>query len=169
MNTARELDPLSLFMNTRLGLAFCMARRFDEAKAILKTALDVDPTFSQAHYFLSVVYASEGDYDAALEELPEGSYRPWAAIIHAFKGDTEEAQKIMDDALERAGGGYDWPSVQASLHFASGDIDEGFEWLERALEERDPRLPNTMRSPMSDPWRDDPRFASILERMGLEP
>jgi len=53
--------------------------------------------------------------------------------------------------------------------FALGDIDGCFEWLDKAVEEKDPRLPNMMRSPFTDSLRDDPRFNAILAKMGLEP
>jgi len=53
--------------------------------------------------------------------------------------------------------------------FIDGDEAGGFEWLERAVEQRDPRLPNLVRSPFTDAIRDDPRFHEILEKMGLEP
>nr|MBC8450733.1 protein kinase [bacterium] len=81
MNKARELDPLSLFMNARVGLAFCYARRYDEAKDILETTLEVDPGFAQARYFLSMVYSMEGRYEEAIEMIPEESFRAWVAVL----------------------------------------------------------------------------------------
>jgi serine/threonine-protein kinase len=169
MNKARELDPLSLFMNARVGLAFYYARRYDEAKAILETTLEVDPSFAQARYFLSLVYAIEDRYEEAIELLPEESYRAWVAILHAWNGNADRAHAVMDDVLSRESGGYDWSSVRASFCFALGDLDGCFEWLERAVEEKDSRLLTMIRSPRTDPLRDDPRFNAILEKMGLEP
>ena len=168
MNKARELDPLSLFMNARMGFAFYYARRFDEAKAMLETTLEVDPSFSQAHYFYSLVLASEGRYEEAISHLTDESYRPWVAILHAMNGDREKADSMLAEVLER-GGKYAWPTIHVSMCFIDGDEAGGFEWLERAVEQRDPRLPNLVRSPFTDAIRDDPRFHEILEKMGLEP
>ncbi|MCK4409512.1 MAG: protein kinase, partial [Candidatus Eisenbacteria sp.] len=169
MNRARELDPLSLFMNARVGMALYYARRYDEAKDILETTLEVDPSFAQARYFLSLVYSMEGRYGEAIEMIPEESFRAWVAVLHALNGDTDSAHEVMNDVLSRGSGGYAWPSVRASFCFALGDIDGCFEWLERAVEEKDPRLHNMMRSPFTDSLRDDPRFNAILAKMGLEP
>ena len=169
MNRARELDPLSLFMNARVGFAFYYARRYDEAKAILRTTLEMDPGFGQARYFLSLVYSMEERYDEAIEIIPEGSFRAWVAVLHALNGDADRAHAVMNDVLSRGSGGYAWPSVRAGFCFALGDIDGSFEWLAKAVEEKDQRLPNMMRSPFTDSIRDDPRFNAILERMGLEP
>jgi len=165
----RELDPLSLFMNARVGLAFYYARRYDEAKAILETTLEVDPSFAQARYFLSLVYSMEERYEEAIELLPEESFRAWVAILHAWNGDPDRAHEVMNDVLSRGSASYRWSSVRASFCFALGDIDGCFEWLEKAVEEKDSRLLNMIRSPKTDPLRDDPRFNAILEKMGLEP
>ena len=169
MNKARELDPLSIFMNARVGMAFYYARRYDEAKAILETTLEVDPSFAQARYFLSLVYSMEGRYDEAIEIIPGESFRAWVAVLHVLNGDTDRAHAVMNDVLSRGSGGYAWPSVRASFCFALGDLDGCFEWLEKAVEEKDPRLQNMLRSPFTDSLRDDPRFNAILEKMGLEP
>ena len=169
MNKARELDPLSLFMNARVGMAFYYARRYDEAKAILETTLEVDPSFAQARYFLSLVYSMEGRYDEAIEIIPEESFRAWVAILHAWNGDTDRAHAVMDDVLSRGSEGYDWASVRASFCFALGDIDGCFEWMEKAVEEKDSRLLTMIRSPKTDPLREDPRFNAILKKMGMEP
>jgi TolB-like protein/Tfp pilus assembly protein PilF/predicted Ser/Thr protein kinase len=169
MNKARELDPLSLFMNARVGMAFYYARRYDDARVMLETTLEVDPTFDQARYFLSLVYAIEDRYEEAIDLITDESFRAWGAMLHAWNGDEERARAVMDETLSRGSGGYDWPSVQAGLRFALGDVDGCFEWMERAVDVKDPRLPLMMRSPKTDPLRDDPRFAAILERMGLEP
>jgi len=169
MNKARELDPLSLFMNARVGMAFYYARRYDEAKAILETTLEVDPSFAQARYFLSLVYSMEERYEEAIEIIPEESFRAWVAVLHALNGNTDKARDVMDDVLSRGSSRYHWPSVRASFCFALGDLDGCFEWLEKAVEEKDPRLQNMVRSPFTDSLRDDPRFNVILEKMGLEP
>jgi serine/threonine-protein kinase len=169
MNKARELDPLSLFMNARVGLAFYYARRYDEAKAILETTLEVDPSFAQACYFLSLVYSMEERYEEAIELLPEESFRAWVAILHAWNGDPDRAHEVMNDVLSRGSASYRWSSVRASFCFALGDIDGCFEWMEKAVEEKDSRLLNMIRSPKTDPLRDDPRFNAILAKMGLEP
>jgi tetratricopeptide (TPR) repeat protein len=169
MNKARELDPLSLLMNTRVGMVLYYARRYDAATDILKTTLEVDPEFAQARYFLSLVYSMEERYDDAIELLPEDSFRVWVAILYAWKGDTDKAHELMADVLARRGEGYDWPSIRASFHFALGELDECFAWMERAVAAKDPPLLNLIRSPRTDAIKDDPRFLAILDKMGLRP
>jgi tetratricopeptide (TPR) repeat protein len=156
-------------MNARVGMVLYYARRYEDAKAILRTTLEVDPTFSQARYFLSLVYSMEERYEEAIALLPEESFRAWVAILCAWKGDTDKAREVMSDVLSRGVGGYEWPATRATFHFALGEIDECFVWLARACEQKDPRLLNLIRSPKTDPIKDDPRFLAVIKKMGLEP
>jgi serine/threonine protein kinase/tetratricopeptide (TPR) repeat protein len=169
INRARELDPLSLFLNARVGMALYYARQYDAAKDILNTALEVDPGFGQARYFLSLVYSMEERYDEAIELLPDESFRAWVAILYAWKGDRAKAEAVMDEVIARGGEGYEWPAVRASFYFALGDLDSCFQWMERAVDVKDPRLLNLIRSPKADTIKDDPRFIAIFRRMGLQP
>jgi tetratricopeptide (TPR) repeat protein len=169
MNKARELDPLSLFMNARLGKVLYYARQYEAAKSILESTLEVDPGYGQARYYLSLVYSMEERYDEAIAVLPEGSYRAWVAILYAWKGDEDKARQLMSDVLSRGSENYEWAAIRATFHFALGELDECFEWMNKAVDVKDPRLLNLIRSPKTDIIRDDPRFLAIFERMGLEP
>jgi hypothetical protein len=91
------------------------------------------------------------------------------AILLAWNGDQEEAHRVMEDVLSRGTEGYGLPATRAIFYFALGELDECFKWMERAVEVRDPRLLNVIRSPKTDTIRDDPRFHAILKKMGLEP
>jgi serine/threonine-protein kinase len=169
MNKARELDPLSLSMNARLGKVLYYARHYEAAKDILNATLEIDPDYSQARYFLSLVYAAEGRYDEAIEILPEGKSRAWVAILRAWNGEIEKSRELMEETFARAAGDYDIPAIRASFHFALGELDECFEWMNRAVDVKDPRLLSLIRSPKTDTIKDDPRFLAILKRMNLEP
>ncbi len=45
--------------------------------------------------------------------------------------------------------------------------DEAFEWLERALRERDGGVLELRAGPMFEPLRQDPRYEPLLRRIGL--
>jgi hypothetical protein len=49
------------------------------------------------------------------------------------------------------------------------DHDRAFEFLERACEEHDPRMAHINVSPIFDCLRQNPRFAALVKRIGLEP
>jgi hypothetical protein len=56
----------------------------------------------------------------------------------------------------------------ASFFAALGETDQVFAWLEKAFRERAPHLVYLKVSPKFDPVRQDPRFAELLRKIGLE-
>jgi hypothetical protein len=54
------------------------------------------------------------------------------------------------------------------IHGALGDLDEAFEWLGRAFEERSPWIGYMHVDPRMDPLRSDPRFDAALRRARLD-
>jgi hypothetical protein len=54
------------------------------------------------------------------------------------------------------------------VYFASaGDIEQTFMWLEKAYQERAPSMLHMITQPALDPYRSDPRFVDLMQRMGL--
>ena len=58
--------------------------------------------------------------------------------------------------------------VFAWIALARGEIDEAFEWLDRAYQDRNPLLLQIGVVGLYDPIRDDPRFAALLKKVGLD-
>lgn len=59
------------------------------------------------------------------------------------------------------------PTLIALIHTALGEKDEAFRWLERAYAEHDGDLCILKVDPRLDSLRADPRFASLVKRVGL--
>lgn len=59
------------------------------------------------------------------------------------------------------------PNFIALVYAALGDKDEAFQWLERAYKEHDDDLALLKVDPRWDSLRGDPRFMSLLQRVGL--
>ena len=59
------------------------------------------------------------------------------------------------------------PFVVAYVHLGLGDTDVAFDWLEKSVEARDWQLGMLKVEPAFDGVRSDPRFAVLLERVGL--
>lgn len=55
----------------------------------------------------------------------------------------------------------------AVVHIALGDTDRAFEWLQKAVEAGDWQMAMLKVEPAFDSLRSDPRFAALLERVGL--
>jgi TolB-like protein/Tfp pilus assembly protein PilF len=175
---AQELDPLSLIINTHLGLMLYWARRHDEAIEQLWQTLEMEPDFAAAHGCIGWVYEQKGMYEESISHLHKaiilsgGSPEKIAALGHAYA--TFDRRGKADDVLEQLRGlsegrfvsAYDFAIIHAGL----GEKDQAFEWLERAYEERSFSLVMSLKAePGLDQLRSDLRFQDLLSRIGLPP
>jgi hypothetical protein len=55
----------------------------------------------------------------------------------------------------------------ASIYASLGDTDNAIAWLDRALQQRASTLGFLAQNPAFDGLHDDPRFAALVDRVGL--
>jgi TolB-like protein/Flp pilus assembly protein TadD len=172
---AHSLDPLAFIIGTTVGDALFFARRYDEAIAQLRATAEMEPRFVPAHNDLGRALVQVGRYDEAIHEfqtalqLAGGEAKTSAGLAHAYAaaGRVAEARPILANLEARADTGLVSLHGIAAVHVALGQIEEAFAWLERAYRERDRALVWARVHPRLDPLRPDPRFDSLLRRMGL--
>ena len=88
--------------------------------------------------------------------------------IQAMSGKRAAAQKIIKELTQLSARKYVSPYHLALLHAGLGEKDQAFEYLENARKERSDSLVYLKIDPRLDDLRSDPRFAKLLERIGLE-
>jgi serine/threonine protein kinase/tetratricopeptide (TPR) repeat protein len=173
---ATELDPLSLIINTMMGMIARFAGRPDLSMEALKKTIEMEPDFVYAHMFLGFAYIDNGMIDEAMREFEKeralsGGWNPsveaYVGGAYAVIGNRDEAEKILDELQARSKETYVPAFVLAILHFSLGNENQGFECLERAYEERDHWLCWINVNPSLDNVRSNPRFLAILKKMGL--
>jgi Flp pilus assembly protein TadD len=176
MNRSLELDPLSLIMIRDKGVLFYYARQYDHAVRQARRTLDLDANFALAHRLLAIAYERKGKYDEAEAELhiwgdlTNDQPRTQAALGHlyAVSGNKVAARSIlhqleMDIALRK-----DLAYAVVLIYTGLGEINQAFEWLNKAYEDRSGALGTIKIDPKVDALRSDPRFPQILRKMGLE-
>jgi eukaryotic-like serine/threonine-protein kinase len=174
---AQQLDPLSLIINTGAGWELYFARRHQEAIEQIRKTLDMDPTFARGHWFLGLAYEQEAMYREAIAEfqkafdLSEGSPSMLGSLGHAYalSGNLEKARQALAHLQELSKRRYVPPFDPAVIYAGLGDKERAFEWLEKAFEDRSWGMVRLKVDPRFDRLHADPRFASLLRRMGLEP
>jgi serine/threonine-protein kinase len=172
---ALELDPLSLIINTQLGMVFYYRQQYDKAIEQHRKTLELDPYFVQAHLALGLAYERKVMYEDAVGEfkkvftLSGGAPISVAmlAYMQAQSGKRDEALKILDE-LKVLG---IQNSVQsfyiALIYLGLGENDLLYEWLERAYNERSDYLVFLKVEPLIRNQSSDPRFIALLKKMEL--
>jgi predicted Zn-dependent protease len=88
---------------------------------------------------------------------------------YAVAGRKAEAQKVLDELRTRAPKQFGVAMSIARIYAALGQKDQAFEWLQRACDERDSHIIWLKVDPTLDSLHTDPRFARMLQQMGLSP
>jgi len=175
---ARELDPLSLIINTDVGLIHYFARRYDQAIEEYQKTLEIDRNFFVVRAALGLAYEQTGRYPEAIAELQQaltlsgGSTLMVAALGHALAaaGRRGEAQEILKKLEETSKERYVSPYSVARIYAALGETDLAFDWLEQGYKQRSLFLIHAPLKvdPAFDFLRSDPRFTELLKKVGLE-
>lgn len=85
----------------------------------------------------------------------------------ARAGDEENARKVLIRLLERYEQGWASLTSIAQVYFALGETDQGFEYLQKAEAERDPRLSLLKIDQSFDNVQTEPRFLVLLKKVGF--
>jgi len=175
-NRARELEPLSLNINTNLGVHYYFARQYEQAAKQLAATLEMDPNFAYAHNILGAVYSQVPTLGDAIAEFQravalDGGNPPYAAslgLAYARVGKRTEALKILGDLQELSTRRYVSPVWRAAiLASMDGKKDEFLEALERGYEDRYANMHQLKVHPFFDPLRSEPRFQALLRKMNF--
>jgi tetratricopeptide (TPR) repeat protein len=178
MKRAQDLDPLSLIIQTELGMIHLASRRYDQAIEQLRATLAMDPNFGMAHFLLAWAYTAKTmypeailEYQAARQLLGEDpGVISSLGQVYGRAGRRAEAQKILDQLMERSKRSYVPAMAVATVYEGLGDKDRAFQWLAKAVEERSPALAIGIKvDPIWDRLRSDRRFTDLLRRMNLAP
>jgi serine/threonine protein kinase/Tfp pilus assembly protein PilF len=174
---AVELDPLSPFLQWRLGYRYYLTRQWDHAIEQFRNALELDPHYAMAHLFLGSTCLQTGKLEEAIHafetcaQLMGRSPLALGALGAGYARAERigEAQKLLDELQELAQRTYVPPLSFAVLYPALGEIDKGFDWLEQAVDERAGIIIHLHIDPLYDPLRSHPRYPALLRKMNLEP
>lgn len=170
---ARQLDPVSLGSNTVLGMVLYRAGRYDEAIEACRRALDLDPHHASALWFLALAHEQKGDLRQAISELTTAVsmssaplYRGLLGHAYGLAGDRTKALQMLENLTAASRTRYISPVDVALIHTGLGDRGSAFTWLEKAYQERTMRI-QELGDPVFRSLRADPRFASLMKRVGL--
>jgi TolB-like protein/Flp pilus assembly protein TadD len=175
MLKALSLDPLSMLIHTAVGDAYYYAREYEKSVVYYRMAIELDPRFDGAHTDLARSLEALGHFDEAKAQYEEGRRLsggvagPSFGLAHlaASRGDVEEARRMLADLVGARSQRVVSAWGIAALHASLGDVDEAFRWLDTAVGEGATGLIFLRVHPRLDPIRPDPRYDTLLRRLGL--
>ncbi len=174
---ATELDPLSVFVTCNAALGAYRARDYGRSLQLFERAISLDPNLPVGHSLSSLAHLKNGSPQLALgaaehgDRLSQGStpFLAMHAYVLAACGQAEKARSIVEEIEKRRQTENVWLFGLAMAHASLGEHDLAFETLEEAIRERGGWITWLGIEPALDSIRDDPRFDSLLEKVGLRP
>ncbi|HZM51585.1 MAG TPA: winged helix-turn-helix domain-containing protein [Vicinamibacteria bacterium] len=178
---ARELepvvqnDPLSIVTRWWLAAAYWFSRQTGRAREQAQRMAEIDARHPLTHMILGTCLLTEGDLAgavAAYEKAAElGDRLPWLlgwlGLACGRAGQKDRAHALREELLAGSASAYVSPFAIALISIGLDDADGAFEWMDRAIEERDPFVIPLLSYPILDPLRADPRYLCLLARMNL--
>ena len=177
MEKAQELDPSSLTINVGRGRLLYFTRQYDQALQHFQNILAVEPNDGSSYYALNAIYEQKQMYEKIVEDFLKSISARGAKpeTIEEFResfrtsgwqGFLRKRLEILEKvAKTRPVNSYNL----ALLYIQLGRKDEAFYWLEKTLEAGHPGAIHFKIEPAYDVLRDDPRYADLIRKIGLQP
>jgi TolB-like protein/tetratricopeptide (TPR) repeat protein len=171
---ARELDPLSSVIARQAAIPYYFKRDYARALELLRQANDLGPAFSTT--WEVGVYIQTRSLDEAMADLEkakgdrkEDSILIYdTGMIYAAQDKRTEALQIIKELEDMSGANLSQAHWIAKIYATLNEKELAFSWLERGLATGAVGV-FYKDEPVWDPIRSDPRFADLLQRMGLQP
>jgi tetratricopeptide (TPR) repeat protein len=178
LKVALEFASHAVSIQTDLAWALCLDRRYEEALARCRGALDAAPGFFRAHWVLGLINELQNKLDSALASYDSAarltstesvaSVAASQGYASALAGRRDEALRHLEALMDRAPSGGISLAV-ATVYLGLGDITQTFEWLQRAVAEREGGLIWLNVDPRFARLRIDTRFEKIITQVHLTP
>jgi len=172
---ARELDPLSIIINSVVGWIYYEGRQYPQAIQECEKTFEMDPNYVPALLDLGSVYLRTGKYDKAIAQFErarnvaehKGVALSHLAQAHAMSGDQAEARKILLALQEPTGPKFVSAWDLAQIHIALGEKGKALDFLEKAADEHFGWVVILAADPAFDPLRAEPRFKLLQQRVRI--
>lgn len=171
--TAVALDPVAGSTFHAEGFVDYFSRQFDRAQAVAQTVRGLKINLPDWYFLMGDIDAAKGLYTQSIEAFQKSGSGPYSlghlGSVEARAGHTAKARadlaRLQSSVNKDGIGSYEIALIYTGL----GDRNDAFRWLEKAYQAHDVGLVYLKVDPALDPLRTDPRFADLMQRVGLTP
>ena len=165
-------DPLNLLLRINRASYLAAAGRDEDAAEEYHEILELNPSMVLAQFNLAGGHASLGEWDQALP-LCEEAY----ALAPLAPSDWI-ARRVAEAHWGYTAGGRTAPKLQpadafgvplglAIYHWALQEFDAEADWMEKAIDQRDPSVPHCCGLWFGAELRSTPRWAGLMRKLNL--
>jgi serine/threonine-protein kinase len=168
-------DPRFPLAHSSRATALFLGGSYQQAAECCLHALTNHPDFSPTLECMVAIRTCQGRFEEAfawahrLLDILGRSYVSLSSlgIAHAAAGDHQAAHRLLQEMNLQLHGASGSATAMACIHALLGEKDEAFQWMNRAIARRDPRMLWIRTLPWLDSLRSDPGFFELLREMNL--
>lgn len=166
---ASAADPLNQRALDTLSGALEAAGLLPEAEQVERHLYSLNPDYFSIHATLGWLLLRQGNAEQALIEVEKDPDDFWGGLVGQLTlyalGRQAEADAALAAFIEKY---HTFGAYQIAESFGWRDEpDEAFKWLEIAYEQHDPGMASLLQDSTLRNLHGDPRWATLLEKMGL--
>ncbi len=170
-----EVNPLAVNINNNIGVYLLRCKKYQEARDILHSLLDFVPDHPYSLWILGQTYILESQYEIGIKLIQKAldysnQFAPILAALgwaYARIDKPAETRKILNKMKKKAKSEYINPYLFAKIYAALNEKDKAFQWLNKAVDEKDHAILQIITDESVDNLRSDRRFPKLLKKMGL--
>jgi tetratricopeptide (TPR) repeat protein len=171
MRRALQLDPLSFFVNRRLGATLYLDREYDAALAQFERAAEMEHRPGSIDNYVSLIYEQKGDHDQAVQHdliaLHEDEPQlDTAALLGVYQHQGWQFYWRARARALLATPAYPCTTYEIGIDdLRVNELDHAFDSFQHALDSHCFYMALIRVDPLFDSVRHAPRYAALLKRM----
>jgi TolB-like protein len=171
---ALVLEPFGNITNSMMGWHCIVKRDYGLADVYLRKAIEIEPDSFVSYMLLGMVRAAESRIEEAItlinkhnQLLGTNNGTGILAAVCARSGQHDKILRLQEDLTRKSKETFVPASLFAILAMAMGELEQTFEWLDKAYEERDSGLVTLKCNPIFQHIYSNSRFQTFLSRMNF--
>ncbi|MDE1854068.1 MAG: hypothetical protein KGI38_10055 [Thaumarchaeota archaeon] len=175
---ASELDPFSQIVSMVHTFLYEAKRDYGSGLRLAERAVELNPNAGACRFELAWLYGKMRMFDEMEREAEIGlglvkNAVPFAdrgrdGMVAYLRSDRQKVRRVLPELKAHIGETFTAVRFIADLHFYLGEIDEGFEWLEKSFSKKEFDLFYIRSDEFLDSVRADKRYLRLMGKLGLD-